>query len=318
MTAPSRQPARASSVVLLNHAAATARQRDLRPDALAERLAAAGFPAEVAMVPGEELGAAARRAVADGAPVVVAAGGDGTVGTVAGAVAGTATALGVLPLGAFNHFARDAGIPDDLDAAAAVLAADHRRRLDLVEISREGGGEPLPMVNNAILGFYPKAVQRRRSGGGRRLRKALWTLAALVPTLRRPPFLDLRLDSDGERRRATTPFVFIGNNEYRMSLFSFGARPRLDEGRLFVSLVRSSSRRSLLPLLLLYAVSDLGRHRRVEQWSAGDLTVEADERGIDLFIDGEVHRLAPPLHFRIRPGALEMVAPPAEGGMIGG
>lgn len=310
MTAPRRHPA----VVLLNRAAATARQRDLRPDALAERLAAAGFPAEVVVVPGEELVAAARRAVAGGAPVVVAAGGDGTISGVAGVVAGTGTALGVLPLGAFNHFARDAGIPDDLDAAAAVLAAGHRRRLDVVELSATGGHDPLPMVNNAILGFYPKAVRRRRSGGGRRLRKALATLSALVPTLRRPPFLDLRLEVDGERRRATTPFVFVGNNEYRMSLFSFGARPRLDEGRLFVSLVRSSSRRSLLPLLLLYAVSDLGRHPRVEQWSRSELTVAADRRELDVFVDGELHRLAPPLHFRTRPGALEVVAPPAAEG----
>lgn len=304
MTAPARQP-----LVLLNRGAASARERDLRPDALAERLAAAGFPAEVAVAPGEELRAEARRAVEEGAPVVVAAGGDGTVSAVAGAVAGTGSALGVLPLGAFNHFARDTGIPDDLDAAAAVLAAGHRRRLDIVEVSAAGGSDPFPMIDNAILGFYPEAVQRRRGGGGRRLRKAFATLSALVPTLRRPPFLDLRLEGDGESRRATTPFVFVGNNEYRMRLFSFGARPRLDEGRLFVSLVRSSSRRSLLPLLLLYAVSDIGRHRRVEQWSPTELTVAAERRRLDLFVDGEIHRLEPPLRFRMRPGALETVTP---------
>jgi diacylglycerol kinase family enzyme len=240
--------------------------------------------------------------------VVVAAGGGGTVSAVAGAVAGSGAALGVLPRGAFNHFARDAGIPATLDAAAAGLAAGRRRRVDVAEVSGTGG-EPIPMINNAILGFYPKAVRRRR-GGGRRLRKALWTLLALVPTLRRPPFLDLRLESDGERRRAVTPFVFVGNNPYRMSLFSFGARPRLDGGRLFVSLVRSSSRGSLLALLLRYAVADLGRHRRVEQWAAGELTVAADRPELDLFVDGEVHQLAPPLSFRIRPGALEVVAPP--------
>lgn len=310
---PAAHAPRRAGVVLLNREAAAARDRDLRPDALARRLAAAGFAAEVEAVPGDELAAAARRAAEAGAPVVVAAGGDGTVGTVAGAVAGTGTALGVLPLGSFNHFARDVGIGDDLDEAAAVLAAGHRRRLDLVEV-HGAGGEPRPMVNNAILGFYPHAVRRRRRGAGGRVGKALATFSALVPTLRRPPFLDLRLGGDGGERSAVTPFLFVGNNEYRMNLFAFGARPRLDDGRLFVFLVHSSSRRSLLGLLLLYAVADIRRHRRVEQWSAAELTVEAAERELDVFVDGELHRLATPLAFRVRPGALTVVAPPPRAG----
>ena len=66
---------------------------------------------------------AAAAAVRDGADVVIAAGGDGTVSAVAGALAGTGTALGVLPLGTLNHFARDLGIPAELDAAARVVAA---------------------------------------------------------------------------------------------------------------------------------------------------------------------------------------------------
>lgn len=301
---------RPAPLVLLNRQAAAVREGELQPPALARRLADAGFPADVRAVPGEELAATARRAAEAGAPVVVAAGGDGTVGTLAGAVAGTGAALGVLPLGGFNHFARDVGIGDELDAAIGHLAAGHRRRLDLVEV-HGAGGPPRPMVNNAILGFYPHAVRRRRRGTGGRVGKALATLAALVPTLRRPPFLDLRLTSDGHERRAVTPFLFVGNNEYRMNLFAFGARPRLDDGRLFVSLVRSSSRRSLLGLLLLYAVVDVGRHRRVEQWSAGELEVAADVPELDVFVDGELHRLTAPLAFRVRAGALTVVAPPA-------
>jgi diacylglycerol kinase family enzyme len=64
-------------------------------------------------------------------------------------------------------------------------------------------------------------------------------------------------------------------------------------------------------------VSDLGHHSRVEQWSAAELTVAADRRELDLFVDGEIHRLAPPIRFRTRPGTLQMVAPPPRGGMIG-
>src|SRR5689334_6473579 len=60
---------------------------------------------------GEDLAQLARTAVEAGAPLVGAAGGDGTLSAVAAALAGTKSALGVLPLGTFNHFARDLGIP---------------------------------------------------------------------------------------------------------------------------------------------------------------------------------------------------------------
>ena len=63
---------------------------------------------------GNELVPLARRAVSEKNSRVAAGGGDGTVNAVAGAVAGTDTALGVLPMGTLNHFAKDAGIPLDL------------------------------------------------------------------------------------------------------------------------------------------------------------------------------------------------------------
>ncbi len=81
-----------------------------RPGFELRRIPQGGDPAEEAA-----------RAVAERAGIVVAAGGDGTVSAVAGAVAGSASRLGVLPLGTFNFFARGLGIPDDLEGALAVL-----------------------------------------------------------------------------------------------------------------------------------------------------------------------------------------------------
>ena len=75
---------------------------------------------------GSELTPIARRYAESGCRTIVAAGGDGTVSAVASALVGTQAALGVLPLGTLNHFAKDVGIPLDLDAAVETIINGER------------------------------------------------------------------------------------------------------------------------------------------------------------------------------------------------
>ncbi|MCL4402149.1 MAG: sphingosine kinase, partial [Acidobacteria bacterium] len=85
--------------------------------------------------PGAPLAAAARRAIAGGERAVVAGGGDGTISSVAAALAGSGAALGVLPLGTLNHFAKDLGIPLDLDGAVRTIARGHSALVDVGEVN---------------------------------------------------------------------------------------------------------------------------------------------------------------------------------------
>lgn len=74
----------------------------------------------------------AQEALANGADVVVAVGGDGTVRTVASALSGTGHALGIVPIGTGNLFARNMGIPvDDVDAALAVATSHGSKLVDM-------------------------------------------------------------------------------------------------------------------------------------------------------------------------------------------
>lgn len=92
---------------------------------LPEQFRAAGLEAEIlAARSGEEIATLARKAAAARPAVIVAGGGDGTVSTVASIVQSTPTALGVLPLGTLNHFAKDLGIPLEVEEAIGVLAAN--------------------------------------------------------------------------------------------------------------------------------------------------------------------------------------------------
>ena len=74
----------------------------------------------------------ALEALEDGADVVIAVGGDGTVRTVASAVSGTGHALGIIPIGTGNLFARNMGVPvDDIDAALTVATSHGSRLVDM-------------------------------------------------------------------------------------------------------------------------------------------------------------------------------------------
>ena len=76
--------------------------------------------------------ACAFEALDHGADVVVAVGGDGTVRTVASALSGTGHALGIVPIGTGNLFARNMGIPvDDIDAALTVATSHGSRLVDV-------------------------------------------------------------------------------------------------------------------------------------------------------------------------------------------
>ncbi|HXT27824.1 MAG TPA: acylglycerol kinase family protein, partial [Vicinamibacterales bacterium] len=114
--------------VILNSTAGSA---DGSPRSRIEQaFARAQIAAEVRTVTGPEVRAAAERAAADGS-TLVAAGGDGTVSTVASVAAAAGVTFGVVPLGTLNHFAKDAGIPLDVDEAAQAIAAGFTRALDI-------------------------------------------------------------------------------------------------------------------------------------------------------------------------------------------
>ena len=137
----------------------------------------------------------AQRAQAQGATIIVAGGGDGTINAVASVVAGTRIALGVLPLGTLNHFAKDLHIPLNLDEAIRTIANGRPLHVDVGEINDK------IFLNNSSLGLYPDIV-RERENLQRRLGRGKWSAFfwATLAALRRYPFVNARLTIDGSER----------------------------------------------------------------------------------------------------------------------
>ena len=253
---------------------------------------------------GGELGALAKRVVAKGTELVVAAGGDGTISTVAAALAGTASALGVIPLGTLNHFARDLGISLDVAEAVVTTLEGRERRIDAGEVNGR------LFLNNSSIGLYP-AMVHRRTQQQRRLGRGKWPamLWAAHTVLRRHPFMDLTLEIDGVIHRRRTPFVFVGNNVYEMEGFDIGKRARLDAGVLSVYVTQRAGRRRLLGLALRALAGRLKQARDFEAATAARLRIESRHTRLLVSTDGEVASFDLPLEYRIRPGALRVMAP---------
>jgi diacylglycerol kinase family enzyme len=273
---------------------------------VAAALREAGLDADVRTVPGPRLPAATREVLAAGAGLVIAGGGDGTVGAVAGAMAGSDAVLGVLPLGTFNHYARDLGMPDELHAAAAALAAATPHALDIAEVNGHR------FLNNSALGYYTQVVKERAAPRVRtRLAMVVVTLVAAVRLLGKYRLSEVCLDLEGCRDSFATPFLFVSNNPAMMRLFRFGQRARLDAGQLLVYAHRGLSRASVLRTLLYALLRDVREDARFEHWLTPEVRVEVRgrDRPVAVFLDGELLHLLPPLRYRVLPGRLKVAVP---------
>lgn len=252
---------------------------------------------------GAEVTELARDAVRGPHKVIVAAGGDGTVSTVAAAVVDTDKIFGVLPLGTLNHFARDLKIPFDLKAAADVIIAGHTAEVDVAEVNDR------IFLNNSSLGLYPIIVREREKRERLGLGKWPAFIWATIQAFRRYPFLDVQLRIADEVLDRTTPFVFIGNNEYAMDSFNIGLRDHLDRGLLTIYITHRTGRLKLISLALRAVFGRLRDDKDFLALRANEVKIQTRHKRLRVAFDGEITVMKPPLDYRIRPRALRVLVP---------
>jgi diacylglycerol kinase family enzyme len=278
-------------VAIVNHKAGTVVSEGHDAEGLRQLFKDQGVEADVRFLPGDQICDAAREAVAGGADAVVAGGGDGTIRAVASVLAGGKVPMGVLPLGTLN---------------VGVIATGTVRSLDLGDVNGE------VFINNSVLGFYPPVV-KVRDWERRELDRNKWlaTVSAALKVLPKLPTLRVQVKADDLEVRRMTRFVFVGNNEYQMNAFSFGARNRFDSGDLYLYIAKTPSRAGLFGLALLSLVRDLTRTRGFDSWRLPEFTVETrHKKALAVYLDGEVTVMTPPLRYSTRRLALPVIVPP--------
>lgn len=269
---------------------------------LRELFANSGVVARITLASGSDLSALAEQAVRDEHTIVVAGGGDGTINAVASALVGTDVALGVLPLGTLNHFAKDLKIPLELEQAVANVFSGERVSVDVGEVNGR------IFLNNSSIGIYPWFVQQREDLQSRGYGKWMASLPAMLAVAKRRSRLYVRLLVDERHERAReTPFAFVGNNKYEIAGVRLGERTQLDSGQLWVC---RAPRVGLmkLPGLLLKSLAGF-EPRELDTLETREVWIETPSKRVSVAIDGEVTELDSPLHYVNRPRALNVIVP---------
>jgi YegS/Rv2252/BmrU family lipid kinase len=288
--------------LLVNPASAHGRTLKLLP-AIEQELDERRIPFRVERTRGLDDGVErALRAVEAGeVPVVVS--GDGLVGAIGGAMAGSETPLGIVPGGRGNDLARVLGIPDDPVAAVAVIAAGESRRIDVGEAN---GKRFLGIVS---VGFDSEC--NRLANEVTIIRSNLVYVYSLFRTLLtwKPGRFTIR--SESRRIRTSGYSISVANN----STFGGGMRiapeAELDDGLLDVITVGEVGKLRFVANLRKVFNGTHIDDEQVTMFRASRVEITAS-RPFPVYADGE-HLTELPVSVRVLPRALSVLAPPTAG-----
>lgn len=310
MTAPTRCDLSARKLALILNGAAGRRDAKARGDSLVDRLRPHVAELTVYTVQkGGGVSATVARAVADGAEIIAALGGDGTQSAVARAVAGTDVVMGVLPGGTFNYFARELGVGDTVEAAVDTLLGGHLRRLDL------GAVNGRVFLNNASFGLYPQILTRREeiySRWGRTRIAAYWSVFLALRDMRDPMHLSLTVG--GVQRDYHTPLAFAARSAFQLDSMGLDGAQAIRDGHFVLYMAKGKKPLDLMMTALRLGLGRMARGQDFELVVADDILIETHRRHRRLAFDGEQARMTGPFQLSMQRAGLTVIVPaPAMG-----
>jgi diacylglycerol kinase family enzyme len=244
-----------------------------------------------------------REQMDQGRKLFVAAGGDGTINAVIQPLVHSEAALAVIPVGTYNHFARDLGLPFDWRAALEVALSGSIRQVDAGRVNDRF------FVNNVLMGLYPELVARREEHG-RDYPRWKARLFAVYVTLRKYPHVAVTVESEHHQEVIRTHVFMVSNNSYDLSRIGIDApRSTLEEGRLSVYWLPHVRRLVLTRLIGQYLTGRVTNTPGFRSFRTSRVKVQSSRSHLHLGIDGEVSILTPPLVITIVPRSLLVKVP---------
>jgi YegS/Rv2252/BmrU family lipid kinase len=240
-------------------------------------------------------------------PIVVAAGGDGTVGAVANAVIATPAVLGILPLGTSNDFARSINVPVHVKKAVRLLAGGRFSRHDAGKLTRDGQ-PPRHFVHAAATGINVKFASFATRADLRARFGRLTYAVAMAIAMKQRPIFSCEVESEGRTERLSLVHLSVINAPIFGGFLDLklpGANP--DDRTLDVIMIehlpiRRMLRSALYPILHVHRPIRGFRTLQVSR-----LRVQT-QQPMDVTLDGEIAGTIPGT-FEIVPAGLRVITP---------
>lgn len=247
----------------------------------------------------------AREAVEQGTNVVVAVGGDGTINEVIQELAGSETALGVIPSGTVNVWAREVGIPLDFSGARDVLIDGQTRRIDLGKINDDYF---LLMVGIGIDGEVTHAVEKKTA---KRFGVLGYLLVGTWLGLGYPAFRTV-LQMDDHAIKTNPIQIIIGNTQLYAGAIKYTWQAKCDDGRLDVCIVHKQGILGRIVVGISFLFRDKSRKHWVRYETGATIKIYA-RKAVAIQIDGDpkgytAHGAIPTI-VSVVPGALKVIVP---------
>ena len=248
----------------------------------------------------EEARDLAAKFAAEGEPVVVAAGGDGTLNAVLQGLAGSVTALGVIPAGTMNVFARELGIPyGNLDKAFEVIEANYIREIDLFSVNGS------PFMQMAGLGFDASVIEETTWESKKMLGPLAYLLAAVKVLGEKPPTMEV-ITADGRREEGVA--VLAGNGTLYGGQFPLFRKANNQDEMLDILVFKESDYRLVFDSLTSLVRGGVDLSDSVTHLQSNCFSVRCD-REFPIQVDGELLGRDTEVHFRPMERRLRVLAP---------
>ena len=272
-------------------------------DAAVQALRAAHVPLKRAIKMGspEETAQLLREEIDAGAPLVIVGGGDGTLSSCAGILAGSQTAMAVLPLGTGNTWARSLGLPLDLEAAAQVIAKGH------IENSDVGRVNSRVFLNSVALGLSCEIAQSLDKETKKKLGLLAWPVVGSRVLWKHKP-LQIKVTSHERTYRVRTHQILVVNGRYVAGPVTAAPDASIQNAVLDVFTLGGAKFSSLLHSALTWLRGQHLDDAQTKFFSTQHVTIDSLRRPIPAAVDGEID-LQTPLDIDVWPGALRVVVP---------
>ncbi|HEY5157476.1 MAG TPA: diacylglycerol kinase family protein, partial [Anaerolineales bacterium] len=265
----------------------------------------AGVKVDVAFArPKKEAIPIAKRAVKEGYDVIIAMGGDGTIGAVIRGIAGSKARLGIIPAGTENDIARALGIPEDLKEACAIIASGNTRKVDLGCITTKNEKNHYFFMMIAIgltATLYPMVndVPNGKFGG---VMEAIKTILKYKPN----PTVNLTLDDDS-KIEVETMLVTITNTPVTGIKNLVAPDASMEDGLLDISVYPGFSKAELLNYFIKTANEGTTPDGRIQRYRAKKIKVKTSPK-LDISSEGIIVGKGT-AWIKLLPGAMRVIAP---------